>query len=432
MLLQFTVKNYKVFGDEIKLSMIASADKTTREQENIISLPQFGLRVLKSAVIYGANASGKSKLIDAMKFVEKFILTSAETQSSREIDTVPFLLTTTTENAPSLFEIVFILDNEMYRYGFEVTKEKIVSEWLFHRPKTKEKQLFYRQEQEFEIHNSFKVSDLIEKKRIKTNTLLLSKADMENDPLATKIILFVRKQIYILSGLNEGGYMGFTISELKKENKKKEILNLLKSADIGIEDVEPSLLNIEDLPLKMSLQLKKMIIKLADEDLEDKDSDIISGVYTFHNKFDENKNIIDFVRFSMEEDESMGTQKYFALLGPILNTLSEGKTLFIDELDAKLHPNLVYKILEIFNSKTGNPNNAQLIFNTHNTNFLNRSIFRRDQIWFVEKNRYGSANLYSLSDIKGVRKDDTFEEKYTEGRYGAIPYLADFDKMLNL
>ena len=133
-------------------------------------------------------------------------------------------------------------------------------------------------------------------------------------------------------------------------------------------------------------------------------------------------------------DLSAGTQKYFALAGPILEALANGTTLIIDELDAKLHPNLVHKIIEIFNSEKSNPNNAQLIFNTHDTNLLSCGVFRRDQIWFVEKNRYGSAQLYSLADFKTdvVRKNDIFEKNYIAGRYGAIPYLGDFDKLFNL
>ncbi len=431
MLLQFTVKNYKVFGDEVKLNMIASADNK-REDSNIITLPKFGLRVLKSAVMYGANASGKSKLVEALQFMRQFILTSAETQSSRKIGTVPFRLNTATEKAPSFFEIVFIIEDEIFRYGFEVTTEKVVSEWLFHRPKTKEVCIFFRQEQDFDIHKSFKVKDLIDKNRIKANTLLLSKADAENDGLATKMMKYLTV-FNIISGLEHENLMSFTIQELKELDKKNRILDLLKSADIGIEDVVPNVLNIDNLPKDLPEPIST-ILKKALEEANKESTEIYSGVNTFHNKYDENHNFVGTEQFSMQEDESSGTQKYFALAGPILNTLTSGKTLVIDELDAKLHPNLVHKIVEIFNSKTSNPNNAQLIFNTHDTNLLSCGLFRRDQIWFVEKNRYGSAQLYSLASFKTdkVRKGDNFEKSYIEGRYGAIPYLGDFDKLFNL
>ena len=431
MLLQFTVKNYKVFGDEVKLNMIASADDTL-ESENIITLPKFNLRVLKSAVVYGANASGKTKLVEAMAFMKHFILTSAETQSSRKIDTIPFRLNTATENAPSFFEIVFILENEMYRYGFEATAEKVVSEWLFHRPKTKEISVFFRQEQVFDIHKSFKVKDLIDKNRIKTNTLLLSKADTENDELAKKMIKYFTI-FNIISGLEDDNLMGFMIQDLKEFGKKSQIMDLLKFADIGIEDVVPNVLNIDNLPQDLPKSIRDSLKKML-EDTNNETSEIYSGVNTFHSKYDEHHNFVATVQFSMQEDESAGTQKYFAFLGLILNTLAHGKTLVIDELDAKLHPNLVHKIIEIFNSKSSNPNNAQLIFNTHDTNLLSCGLFRRDQIWFIEKNRYGSAHLYSLASFKTnkVRKGDNFEKNYIEGRYGAIPYLGNFDTLFNL
>jgi AAA15 family ATPase/GTPase len=431
MLLQFTVKNYKVFGDEVKLNMIASADDT-REAENVITLPKFGLRVLKSAVMYGANASGKSKLIEAMQFMKHFILTSAETQSSRKINTVPFRLNTATEKAPSMFEIVFILDNEMYRYGFEATSEKVVSEWLFHRPNTKEVEIFYRQEQEFEIHKSFKVKDLVDKNRIKTNTLLLSKADAENDELAVKITKFIHDNLTVVFGLQDRQNFQFSLDWMKTEKNKAAIIDFLKFADLGIDDLLTKKQGFES---KEEMNEILHYFPMPDSVVTKFDFNFsIETLWTLRKKYDENGNFIQNEEFTLNSDESAGTQKYFALAGPILEALSKGSTLIMDELDAKLHPNLVHKIVEIFNSTTANPNNAQLIFNTHDTNLLSCGLFRRDQIWFVEKNRYGSADLFSLSSFKTdtVRKNDNFEKNYIAGRYGAIPYLGDFDKLFNL
>jgi len=134
----------------------------------------------------------------------------------------------------------------------------------------------------------------------------------------------------------------------------------------------------------------------------------------------------------MEADESSGTKKFFAISGPLLDVLENGYTLVVDELDSKLHPNLVGKIVSLFNSKEFNPNNAQLIFNTHNTNLLSAELFRRDQIWFIEKNKYAEAKLYSLADFKSdnVRKTEAFEDNYIRGKYGSIPYLGFFDSDL--
>ena len=156
MLVQFTICNFKVFKEEVKLTLFASNyDKTTREQENVFEVPKFGLRLLKSAVIYGANASGKTKLIDALHFMKTFILKSSkESQQGELIETEPFRLNTVTVGQPSMFEIVFIHEDEMYRYGFEATPQEVVSEWLYHRPNTKEVELFFREGQNFTIHTS--------------------------------------------------------------------------------------------------------------------------------------------------------------------------------------------------------------------------------------------------------------------------------------
>lgn len=138
------------------------------------------------------------------------------------------------------------------------------------------------------------------------------------------------------------------------------------------------------------------------------------------------------MHFSLKDDESSGTRKFFALIGLILKTIDKGSVLFVDELDSKLHPNLVCKIVSFFNSKKLNPNNAQLIFNTHDTNLLSSGLFRRDQIWFTQKDKYGATKLYSLADFKTdeVRKNEAFEDNYIRGKYGAVPFLGDFEDII--
>ncbi len=153
-------------------------------------------------------------------------------------------------------------------------------------------------------------------------------------------------------------------------------------------------------------------------------------VQTAHIKYNESNQVVGSVMFSMKEAESSGTQKFFALAGPILNVLENGSVFVVDELDAKMHPNLVSAIVKLFHSATTNPKNAQLIFNTHDTNLLESDNFRRDQVWFTEKDRYGAATLYSLADFK-VRRNENFETNYIQGKYGAIPYLGNFSRLFN-
>lgn len=433
MLIQFSVKNYKTFSEEVKLSMIANHDKSTRFDDNVFYIPRFDLHLLKSAVIYGANASGKSKLVEAMLFAKSFILNSAETRSNVKIPVVPFLLSTETEKAPSYFEIIFIYEKIMYRYGFELTADKVVAEWLYQRQKTKEVELFYRDGQKFEIHNKFKVQDLIEKDRIKPNTLLLSKADTENDKIAKKIFEWIYGFFNIMFDLqDEKPLYLYVLNWLKDDSLRNKVVKLLQLADIGIDDLY--LHNVD---------IKKEVEDIIDEDLKNHvvsalnilDKSKIpfdSNLYSFHKKYNANKQQIGYSPFDFSTDESSGTNKFLIIITLTLFAIDKGATFIIDELDAKLHPNLVHKIVEIFNSKEKNPLNAQLIFNTHDTNLLSCGLFRRDQIWFTEKDRYGAASLYSLADFKAIRKEENFEKNYIEGKYGAIPYLGDFDKLFNL
>lgn len=430
MLLQFSIKNFRTFKEKATLSLIASNyDKETREHENIVINENFGLRLLKSAVIYGANASGKSKLLDAFAFMRYFVINSSkESQKGETIEVEPFRLSTVTENEPSEFEIIFVHNKVLYRYGFEATTEKIVSEWLYHKPKTKEVELFYRDGSIFNIHErSFtKGNTVVKEGLVRDNALLISVAAQFNEKTAINVLDWF-KRLKTLSGLNESGYQGFTMGKAESSEHKHKILELLKAADLGIQDIKMQKLDIDSLPKDLPKELKDKLIREIKED----NAEFFSDVSTTHRKFDVNKKAVSFEYFSLENDESSGTSKFFALTGPILDVIENGYTLVVDELDSKLHPNLVCKIVSLFNSKEFNKKNAQLIFNTHDTNLLSSGLFRRDQIWFTNKNKYGEAKLYSLADFKSdeVRKNDPFEDNYIKGKYGAVPFLGFFDNL---
>jgi AAA15 family ATPase/GTPase len=439
MLVQLSIKNYRSFKDNSTLSLVATNyDKDTREEDNIILDEKYKLRLLKSAVVYGANAGGKSKFIEALIFMRQFILSSSkDSQKGEPIAVEPFRLNSETIKLGSEFEIIFILKGERYRYGFEVTNEKIIAEWLFHKPKTKEIELFYRDYQEITTKMP-KANILIKEGLIRDNALFLSVLAQFNDKTAESILEWF-KYITAISGLQEEGYLHDTMQMTKDKVQKARILAFLKNADIGIDD----------------FKLKKHIYEGVDDKLEHADEDLknalkglesyikrsaknddierFSDVITFHKQFDENGVYKSDIQFSLKEDESSGTRKFFALIGLILKTIDTGSVLFVDELDSKLHPNLVCKIVSFFNSKKLNPNNAQLIFNTHDTNLLSSGLFRRDQIWFTQKDKYGATKLYSLADFKTdeVRKNEAFEDNYIRGKYGAVPFLGDFEDIIH-
>ncbi len=420
MLIEFTVGNYRSFKEPVTLSMVATrlvADSKNKEidDNNIFKIDK-NISLLKSAAIYGANASGKSNIALALQFMKSFMLNSSrETQSTDEIAVEPFLLSTETENEPSLFEIVFFFNGQRYRYGFEATTKQIVSEWLYYVPKTKETVLFNRDLTAIKSSKVFGANGI--EKITRRNALFLSVSAQFNVGIAEKILAFIKKSINLISGLDES-YFAYSFGCIAEGPHQNEILNFIKNLDLGINNirVSQSEITMDNLPQELPEKVRQMIV--------DRGDGTAISVRTSHCKFSPDGTHTSIVDFELSEHESEGTQKIFALAGPIINTLKTGDTLIVDELDAKLHPLLSLAIIKLFNSSTSNPNNAQLIFMTHDTNLLSNKIFRRDQIWFTEKNRYGATALYSLAEYN-IRSDASFESDYIKGKYGAVPYIGD-------
>jgi len=441
MIIQFSVKNYRSFKENATISFVASNyDKKTNEINNIISLKEFNLRLLKSVVIYGANASGKSKLLEALMFMRRFVLNSSkDSQKLEPIAVEPFRLNLDTISHGSEFEVIFIHNQKQYRYGFEVNNKIIIAEWLFVKnDKNKEIELFYRDLQIITSDHVIlpKSKILIDENIVRDNALFLSVLAQFNDHLSESILEWF-KNLKTISGLKEEGYLNDTMKMSKDLNQKERILEFIKKADIDISDFKLKPNNYEELSDKINnlkhideelrvavLGLNSYLSRTQNEENVENYSDVI----TFHKQYDSKGKYIGDIEFSLKEDESSGTRKFFAMIGQIIQAIDNGSILIIDELDSKLHPNLVCKIISIFNSKKFNPNNSQLIFNTHDTNLLSSGLFRRDQIWFTQKDRLGGSVLYSLADFKTdeVRKNEAFEENYIRGKYGAIPFLNGF------
>ncbi len=433
MLINFSVRNFRAFRERAEWSLVASADKT-REDDNVIDMPAFGLRLLKSAVVYGANASGKSKLVEAMGFMETFVrLSSSSGQIGKPTGVEPFRLNPAAAVAASEFEIQFIDQDVLYRYGFELTAMRIEAEWLFMRAakrvrNTPETELFYRTGQDITFHQKQFggiVGELVKNAAVRENALLLSVAAQFNQPRAVAVLEWFGR-LAILDAEDDTIEKGLTLMSLRRESFKLELLQLLGNADLDITDVLEGRQSAFSIKQDESLaETKARAMRWMNQEHE--------SVQTAHRAYTDAREPADPVTFSLLQDESTGTQKMMLLAGPVIMALAEGWILVADELDARLHPNLVCKIVHLFNSKITNPKNAQLLFNTHDTNLLASGNFRRDQIWFTEKNRYGEATLYSLADFKTdqVRKDDDFEANYVRGKYGAVPYLGNFTALPN-
>ncbi|WP_332996852.1 AAA family ATPase [Scytonema sp. PRP1] len=425
MLIEFSVGNYRSFKEQVTFSMVAAnlVAKDKKLDENNVFEVDDDLKLLKSAAIYGANASGKSNLTKALGFMRWFMINSSkETQSTEKIGVEPFKLSTETEAKPSFFEIVFLMNGKRYRYGFEATRDKVVSEWLFYVPKSRETKLFERKLDNISVSKTYKADGIQQKTR--HNALFLSVSAQFNVKLAEKILDWLTNRVKLVSGLDDRGYRKYTVNCLMNNKNKNEIIQLLKKLDLGFADVkvEESEVTVDSLPNDLPDEIKNFILKNGGTKA--------TSIQTMHQKFDEKGNYVSIALFNLDEQESEGTQKVFALAGPLVNTLKDGKVLIIDEFDARIHPLISRAIVELFNSNETNPSNAQLIFMTHDTNLLSNKLFRRDQIWFVEKNRYGATDLYSLGEYK-IRNDASFESDYIKGRYGAIPYIGNLNHLID-
>ena len=410
MLKKFSVGNFLSFEDIQTFSLEA---KNSETEHSDFSFGTSKGNLLKSAIIYGANASGKSNLIKALSFFRSFTLSPAtKSIEGLKIKVHPFLLKEGYQNKPSHFEIEFVDGKEQYTYGFQVSKERVESEWLIKNPN--KATLFKRQDQKFTISPLLKGITKKEKESTRENVLFLSMLAVFNHAMAEKILSKIRK-IEILSGLERQNTLDYSIRQFADDPKRrKAIMELMIEADFGINDV-----------IFQKSQIPPKFVPNTPQHLK---SLMVSGVIfsqmpirTIHKKFDEDNKPIGNVEFPLHH-ESDGTQQMFCFAGPFVDTLEEGKILIIDELDSSLHPLLCQFITKLFHSKEKNTNNAQLVFTTHDTSMLDKEFFRRDQIWFTEKDRMGASSLFSLAELK-ERKEVSFSKRYLEGRYGALPYI---------
>lgn len=415
MLIEFKIKNYRSFRDETTLSMVASTDKTL--PENTVIAPQFGGRsLLRSAVVYGANASGKSNLIAAVNFIDEFVNTSMERKLNSPIDVIPFLLIARQNSDPIEFELTFIDSQDIrYQYGFQVTTAQVVREWLVAYPKGLPQTWFEREhpvgkKPEWYFGRNLKGRNNQVAELTRQDVLFLSNAAKLNHHQLGHVFEWFRKSLHVIDPDEARRALSFYSAVKAKENEQTHagIRTLLTVADFGISDfnVQERIFTDEDLPADLPAEIRSQLKNKKTLD-----------VFMHHPVAGAGE-----IAFPIKE-ESSGTQRYFALSGPLFDVLENGRTLFVDELDSSLHPLLVRYIVELFHNPQINTKGAQLIFNTHDTTLMDGSLFRRDQIWFVEKDRQGCSHLYPLLDYS-PRKDEALGKGYLLGRYGAIPFLS--------
>ena len=414
MLLEFSCSNHKSFKDKAMFSMIAGKDVTNEEL-----LYEFGnLRVLNSAIIYGANGSGKSNFIDAILFVKNMVTNSIYHQPGQQVRQLPHKLLSL--NDDSEYSIQFITKGVRYAFGFTLCKSLIKEEYLYVFPNGRQQKIFERQGEEILPGDKYKGKFELCKPAIKPNKLLVScAANFTQIEDIMNVFNFFRDDLVVYSnvGIN-GNWMNYSLNSIHSNVKMKEnVLKLLTYFDTGIKDlkirIKKSQLKEEQLPSFLSEQAKMEIISNAMEV--------------------EAKVVFEKFETDLLQEESQGIKKLIEFMCPFIDIILKGKVLICDEIETSLHEAIVYKIFEFFKQNVINyEKSAQIISTTHDTSLLRLDLFRRDQIWFTElKDIVRSTDLYSLAEIKNVRKDENIGKGYISGKYGAIPMLNDkFDMLI--
>ena len=376
-------------------------------------------RLLRSAVLYGPNASGKSTLVQALRFMKDRVLNSQkESQAGDEINTVPFKLTASSRSAESEFEIAFVEQGVRYEYGFRCDRQRFVEEWLFAYPLGRAQKWFHRVFDPDLDKDVYKFSSTFEgdrkrqdwKAQTRANALFLSTAIQLNNAQLKPAFEWFRQRLRVVDSVLGPGY---TITRCKDSADKEKIIEFMNSAGLSVDDIslKTAIFSPESLPKHLSNQLRQEVSR-------ERSGKEITSIKFLH-RDTETKELIEFE----EEEESDGTRALFSFAGPWLDVIENERVLVVDELDTSLHPLLVHHLVKLLHHKG---TKAQLIFTTHDATLLSQKLLRRDQVWFMEKDAARATRLYPLSDFS-PRNNEAVERGYLNGRYGGIPFLKDLD-----
>lgn len=404
MLLEFSCSNHRSIRDEILFSAIAGSDKT--HAENIEKVAD--VEVLKSSVIYGANGSGKSNFIDAIAFVKNLVSNSINHQPGQGILQVPHKLEG--YERKSNYKIQFVVDGIRYAFGFSLRNMLVVEEYLYYFPNGRQTKVFERDGEEYSAGRNFRNRFNSCKDVLKPNRLMLScAANFSSVDEVTAAYRFFNDELVIYNSGNQENWMNYSLHQINTNEKvKATVLKFLDALGTGIKDIYVDIkkedLDVSHLPPFLSDEFKKILLQ--------EKIDAISA-----------KVLYEGFETDLISEESTGIKKLFGILCPFIDIIANGKVLVCDELESNLHESLLFGLVKLFvNTRGSKP--AQLIFTTHETGLLNLDLFRRDQIWFTEnKSADRSTDLFSLTEIRNVRKDENFGKGYIAGKYGAIPML---------
>lgn len=418
MLLEFSVENFRSIRDLQVLRLEAEAVQPRYKwlDRNVAEVDERH-RVLKTKVVYGANAAGKSNVIMALSLFQWAVMMSGQTDSTAFDHVEPFAFDTICERAPSHFEARILVSGIPYRYGFTATKrDGVVAEWLFGSPGKKEVKYFTREGSNLDLSKTHlkgarKLLGVLDgaEALVGSSNLLLSRLGM----LRNKEIALIYEDLLHLRIVNNAlsdGIDKYTLEELADAAKREKVLGFLQDAGIDLGQ-----LYVRNAMIDRANHRPGDVSLLGDRVPDTRDALFVKPA-AFMKEGE--------VGFRADTHLSRGTIKMLQLAGTIIDTLDRGEALIIDEFEAQLHTNLSRAIVQRFHSEETNPHNAQLIVATHDTNLLDPKLMRRDQISFVDKDKDGASRIYALSDIKGVRNDASYEKDYLIGKYGGVPVIS--------
>lgn len=419
MLLEFKVSNFMSIKDEIKISCLANS-ATEHEDNNFV----FGNeRILPSLAVYGYNAVGKSNIFKALTTAILFVRNSSVMQINTIIPTTPFLLDDNSRNEPTRMDFLFIHNGKKFSYGFEITNEKVLQEYLYEYTSSRPSMIFERKNDNynFTTQNNKELEAFVDKNT--SNKLFLSTATMWNCQLTKDAFLWFAEGVdtYDTKTFADSQYLEFL--DINKDNPatKEFLLDILRTTDFNISDYVFDSKTGKDVKIVLppGISFDQAIIDQMKINSKEFKLEALHDVVD--NSGNKKSYPIDFIV------ESNGTKLMFAYAPIIQNALEKGRTIVVDEFNNSLHSALSKYLIKMFHDKNKNKKGAQLIFNTHDTSLLDSDLFRRDQIYFVEKEANGQTKTHLLHEYK-VRRNDNFRKGYFDGRYSSLPDIAnEFD-----
>ncbi len=413
MIIEFSLGNYRSFNEVQTLSFratgLTSEDKAIDER-NIAEVG--GQRLLKTIGVYGANASGKSNLIKGLSFVRDMVEYSLSFETFLSDWMRPNLQNTSLKDDFGYFQIVMLIGNSRYRYGFTLGENVIDSEWLFGPAEKNETWYFKRKANYIEINKDKFVEGIgiPYESKLRPDTLFVTFCSSYNGSVSGNIKDLLSNHITTGIDTRQRDFTRLT-NLLVKEGNKEIVLQWLMRAGLTYNDIY-----IENI--------------VPDQNVF-RSRNISSRAKLMKNTYNNNGEIAGSIEMDLLRNESEGTQKYYALIGQLHEKFENGGLLFSDEIDSNFHPALLIKIIGMFNNPAINKANAQLLFTSHDTNLMNPEIMRRDQFYFTEKSATDATVLYSLADLKGIRNNADFAKQYLAGYYGALPMLNTFTEPEN-